>query len=78
MFIYSILKGTKLTYKDNWKKAKCSCTAFYKKYMCEHILSIAFTMKILSPTSLDKAKIVIGAAAKRGAKSKAKPALTMQ
>lgn len=32
---------------SNWKQAKCSCQGYVKKFMCKHIIAIAFRVKVL-------------------------------
>ena len=61
----------------NWKNAKCSCPAYFKNYICKHIIGLAARLKfIVIP---NEAKTVpIGEKRKRGRPARAKKALETQ
>lgn len=37
----------------NWTNSSCSCPAYAKRFMCKHILCIAFKLKLLSSISME-------------------------
>lgn len=63
--------------KSNWNEGKCDCSAFFKVYMCEHVLGISLRMKfVVAP---DEAKsLPLGQKRKRGRPARAKAALVIQ
>ncbi|PZC85335.1 hypothetical protein B5X24_HaOG201831 [Helicoverpa armigera] len=56
---------------------KCNCPAFYKNYMCKHIIGLTIGVKLANPPPEAK-NLLIGQKRKRGRPSKSKPALIIQ
>lgn len=60
----------------NWKElAVCSCDAFDEKYICDHIIAIAFTVGLIEPVVNKNNDIVPLLPSKSGRPKKATPAL---
>ncbi|KAJ8713391.1 hypothetical protein PYW07_013761 [Mythimna separata] len=66
-----------LPHNIDWMYGKCNCPAFYKNYMCKHIIGLAIRLKLANPPPEAK-NVLIGQKRKRGRPSKAKPALIVQ
>lgn len=66
-----------LPHNIDWMHGKCNCPAFYKNYMCKHIIGLAIRLKLANPPPEAK-NVLIGQKRKRGRPSKAKPALIIQ
>jgi hypothetical protein len=62
---------------EEWRKAKCSCPAFLKNYICKHIVGMAIRLKHCKPPPAAKT-VPIGEKRKRGRPAKAKTALLLQ
>ena len=60
-----------------WRKSKCNCPAFYKNYICKHVVGMAIRLKYCKPPPPAKT-VPIGEKRKRGRPAKAKPALLVQ
>ncbi|CAF1234572.1 unnamed protein product [Didymodactylos carnosus] len=62
---------------SDWKKSKCNCPAFFKNYICKHVVGMAIRLKYCKPPPAAKT-VPIGEKRKRGRPAKAKPALLVQ
>lgn len=62
---------------SNWLNGVCDCRAFYKEYLCEHVVGFALRMKLINAPNEAKT-IPIGQKRKRGRPAKAKSALSLQ
>ncbi|XP_048481537.1 uncharacterized protein LOC125489545 [Plutella xylostella] len=62
---------------NDWMQGKCNCPAFYKNYMCKHIMGLAIRLKFANPPPEAK-NVPIGQKRKRGRPSKSRPALVIQ
>ena len=60
-----------------WKKSSCTCTCFFKSYICKHICGIAIIQNLLAVPPEAK-NIPLGEKRKRGRPPKAKKALIVQ
>jgi len=64
---------------SNWKLGKCSCPHFLKHFMCKHLIALSASLELAGCSIPLSAKgIGLGQKRKRGAPSKAKPALIRQ
>lgn len=61
----------------DWKKSKCNCPAFFKNYICKHIVGMAIRLKYCKPPPAAKT-VPLGEKRKRGRPAKAKSALLVQ
>jgi hypothetical protein len=61
--------------RENWVFSECSCSSFFKFFMCKHIAYLAIKLKL---AVLDEGFKHIGAKTKRGRKKKAAGALERQ
>ena len=59
---------------SNWKLGKCSCPFYAKNYKCKHLKAISATLRLYAIPPEAK-QIQLGQKRKRGAPSKARPAL---
>ncbi|CAF4632468.1 unnamed protein product [Rotaria sp. Silwood2] len=62
---------------EAWKKSKCNCPAFFKHYICKHIVGMTIRLKHCKPPPAAKT-VPIGEKRKRGRPAKAKAALLIQ
>lgn len=62
---------------EDWIKGTCTCPAFFKQYICKHIVGLAIRLKYLT-VPIEAKQIPIGSKRKRGRPSKAKRALLLQ
>ena len=67
---------------SNWKQGSCTCPAYFKKYLCKHIVGIALRQTLVTKASLlmpiQAKNIPIGSKRKVGRPALAKTALIMQ
>lgn len=61
----------------NWTTGECDCGAFFKEYICEHVIGIALRLKCIT-APVEAKTIPIGQKRKRGRPAKARPALERQ
>lgn len=59
--------------KNDWSSGKCSCAAFYKEFICKHLLGMAIRYNFIQPP-LEAKQVPIGQKRKRGRPQKAKNA----
>lgn len=62
---------------SDWKTSKCNCPAFFKNYICKHVVGMAIRLKYYKSPAAAKT-VPIGEKRKRGRTAKAKPALLVQ
>lgn len=62
---------------ENWIKGTCTCPAFFKDFICKHIVGISMRLKCID-VPVEAKQIPIGSTRKRGRPSKAKRALLIQ
>lgn len=62
---------------SDWKQSKCTCPAFYKQYMCEHVVGIALRLKYVT-VPVEAKLCEIGTKRKRGRPAKPKETLLRQ
>lgn len=62
---------------EEWRKAKCSCPAFLKNYICKHVVGMGIRLKRREPPPAAKT-VPTEEKRKRGRPAKAKPALLLQ
>jgi uncharacterized Zn finger protein len=60
-----------------WIDGQCNCPAFFKKFMCKHIVGLAIRLNYCRPPPAAK-NVKIGEKRRRGRPSKAKKALLIQ
>lgn len=60
---------------NDWRNSDCTCPWFFKKYMCKHIIAIAYRLGILKKPN--KADQPLEAKKKAGRPKKATPALVI-
>ena len=49
---------------DMWREGRCSCKHFMKKYLCKHLLAVAFIRKLLEPR-IEAKRVFLGQKTKR-------------
>jgi uncharacterized Zn finger protein len=62
---------------SDWKKSKCNCPAFFKNYICKHVVGMAIRLKHCKPSAAAKT-VPIGDKRKKGRPAKVKRALLVQ
>ncbi len=60
-----------------WLGGQCNCPAFFKKFMCKHVVGLAIRVNYCKPPLVAK-NIKIGEKRRRGRPSKTKKALLIQ
>ena len=63
--------------KLKWDQGICNCPAFFKNFMCKHIVGVAIRLNLDKPPPAGK-DVQIGEKRRRGRSSKAKKALLVQ
>lgn len=74
---FAIHQITFPTNPDEWKNSTCTCPMFYLKYMCKHIVAMAYRLEIIKkPTPPSKADMPLERK-RKGRPPKATPALVI-
>ncbi len=62
---------------SKWLDGICNCPAFFKKFMCKHVVSMAIRLNYCKPQPAPK-NVPIGEKRRRSRPSKVKKALLIQ
>ena len=63
--------------RTDWKKGECNCPAFFKKFLCKHVVGLAIRLKAAFPP-IEAKNDPFSVKAKRGRPTKSKKALLIQ
>ena len=74
---FNVRCGTLPVDKLKWLDGLCNCPAFFKQFLCKHVVDVAIRLNYCKPLPAAK-HIKIGKKHRRGRLSKAKNALLIQ